>query len=61
MRSILLIAALLVPSASSAHHVKRHFDCHELRGLPHLSRAYNDTLEACIWDYRHPNKRDVVK
>lgn len=43
-------------NADASEHSRhaRRFECRELRGLPHLSREYQDTLEACIWDYQHP-------
>lgn len=61
MRSIITILITLAALPASAAHKHHTFECKELRGLPHLSRAYQDTLEACIWDYRHPNKSDIVR
>lgn len=52
MRNLLIVAILLFSLPAHAKH--RRFECRELKGLSHLSRAYHDTLEACIWDFRHP-------
>lgn len=56
MRKLLIIATIAILSLP-AHAKDRRFECKELRGLSHLSRAYHDTLEACIWDFRHPIKK----
>lgn len=58
MLRILIIAALLFPATADAH--KRRFSCPELRGLTHNSADYRDTLQACIWDFRHPDRSAIV-